>query len=193
MSYYTRTFLVGTLIWGSISTSKLQTFSGIFWVLPIELYIIYQSIRKNDTRNFCLFVYFSKVIATKANICFYKQFSQSATRLICEEMLVLFFNSNIPLYIEKNTVEKSCKRTTQSVQYSFSRKSIIFNMILFACSKVLLLINYFDRTVWNTFKNTFWWLYKKRQIYLFYKRRQIFIFCKSRCGKFSLEIKLFIK
>ena len=26
-----------------------------------------------------------------------------------------------------------------------------------ACSKVLLSINYFNRRLWNTFKNTFWW------------------------------------
>ena len=91
------------------------------------------------------------------------------------------------------------KHTPQSAKNSFSRKSnlkfcIIFNMISFtnaqgsvkirlACSKVLLLINDFDRISD---------VYKKRQIFLFYKRRQIFIFYKSRCGKFSLEIKLFI-
>ena len=91
-------------------------------------------------------------------------------------MSVLFFSSIIPLYIEKNLVgnyvrfwEWNWKCTPLSAQSSFSRKSnlkfcIIFNMISFAdtygsvkirlaYSKVLLLINYFDRRLWNTFKN----------------------------------------
>ena len=119
-------------------------------------------------------------------------------------MLVLLFNSNILLYIEKSPVENNVrfwkwnlKLRPQSAQNSFLRKlnlkfCIIFNMISFVnalssvkirltYSKVLLLLNYFDRRFSNTFKNTF------------YKRLQIFVFYKSRCGKSSLETKLFIK
>ena len=53
------------------------------------------------------------------------------------------------------------------------------------CSKVLLLINYFDSRSWNSFKNTC--------ILMVIQRRQIFPFYKGRCSKCSLEIKLFIK
>ena len=52
LSYYTAIFLVSAHRFG-VPFPKLQTFSKIFWALHIGL----QSIRKNDTRNFCLFVY----------------------------------------------------------------------------------------------------------------------------------------
>ena len=86
------------------------------------------------------------------------------------------------------------KRTPKPAENLFLRKAnvkfcAIFNMI---CLKVLLLIDYFDRRLWNTFKNILWGLYKRRQIFVFYKMRQILVFDKSRCGKCSLEIKLFI-
>ena len=73
---------------------KLQTFSGIFWVLPID-YSLY-----------------GKTVLGIFN--FYKQCSQAATRLICERAIlaqnaIIVFNSNIPLYIEKNPLEKLCK------------------------------------------------------------------------------------
>ena len=85
-------------------------------------------------------------------------------------IVVSFFSSNIPLFIENNPVEKFCKvlemefKTYTPVgQNSFSRKStlkfcIIFNTyfislahaqgsvkIRLACSKVLPVSNYFDR------------------------------------------------
>ena len=82
--------------------------------------------------------------------------------------------------------------TPVSPSISFSRKSnlkfcIIFNMISFvnaydsvrirlACSNILLLIDYFDRRLWNTFKNTFWWLYKRQQILKEHKMATINIF-----------------
>ena len=53
------------------------------------------------------------------------------------------------------------------------------------CSKVLLLINYFDPRSWNSFKNTY--------ILMVIQRRQIFLFYRGRCSKCSLEIKPFIK
>ena len=52
MSYYTATFLVGAHRFG-VPFPKLQTFSEIFWALHID----YSQYEKNDTRNFCLFVY----------------------------------------------------------------------------------------------------------------------------------------
>ena len=90
-----------------------------------------------------------KATTTKVNFRFYQQRSQAATRIICKQatfpqMLVSFFSSIIPLYIEntpwKNYVrfwKWNLKRTPQSAQNSFSRKSnlkfcIIFNMISFA-------------------------------------------------------------
>ena len=52
MSYYTATFLVGAHRFG-VPFPKLQTFSEIFWALHIDS----SQYEKNDTRNFCLFVY----------------------------------------------------------------------------------------------------------------------------------------
>ena len=71
-----------------------------------------QSIRKNDTRNFYLFVFY-EVTTRKVNFRFYKQCSQAATRLRtchfcvkCQHcVLALIF-----LYIlKKKLVEKLCK------------------------------------------------------------------------------------
>ena len=52
-----------------------------------------------------------EVTTTKVNFPFYKQRSEATTRYIYEpaKMLVSFFSSDIPLYIEKNPVEKLCK------------------------------------------------------------------------------------
>ena len=142
-----------------------------------------------------MFISYLQVTTTKINFRYYKQFSQTATCLICERailsnMLVLFFSSNIPLYIknshEKNYVWFSKWNLKLTLQSTFSRKSnlkfcIIFNLTSFAnaqvsvkirlaCSTVFLLINYFDRRFLNTFKNTLQWLYKRRQIFIFLKK-----------------------
>ena len=59
------------------------------------------------------------------------------------------------------------------------------------CSKVLLLINYFDRRFWNFFKNAF---YKKRQMFIFYKSSQIILsdhFMKYNSKGISWNMKYF--
>ena len=120
-----------------------------------------------------VYLVISKVATTKVNFRFYKQCSQVATCLICEQailrkMLVSFFSANIPLYIEKNPMEKSCKvlemelkmytpvspkfvfkkikvKVLHYIQHDFIRQRLGLSKIRLACSKVLLLINYFDR------------------------------------------------
>ena len=104
LSYYRGTFLIGTH-WFGVPFPKLQTFSEIFYWL--------QSIRKNDTRNFCLFVYFQsyndKVNFRFTNSTVEAQHVLFANEPFLRKILVLFFSSNILLYIEKNPVEKLCK------------------------------------------------------------------------------------
>ena len=108
MSYYTRTFLVGAY-WFGVPFPKLQTFYEISWVLPIEY-----SLCKKTILGIFVYLFISKVTTKKVNFRFYKQCSQGAIRLLCEQailskMLLSFFSSNIPLYIEKTPVEKFCK------------------------------------------------------------------------------------
>ena len=122
------TFLVSAH-WFGIPFPKLETFSGIFWVLPID-YSLYEK-KKNNTRNFCLFVYLqsynnkSKILVFTANAV-KPQHVLFANEPFFREMLILFFGSNIPLCIEKNHMEKLCnvlemERKT-SPQNSFPRK-----------------------------------------------------------------------
>ena len=59
-------------------------------------------------------MFISRVTTIKVNVRFRKQCSQGATRLICEPAIFaqnasMIFSSNIPLYIEKNPVEKLLK------------------------------------------------------------------------------------
>ena len=133
-----------------------------------RFYLLTTVYEKTILRIF-VYLFICKFTTTKVNFRFYKQCSQVATCLFknppfLREMLVPFFSSNIPLYIEKNPVVKPCKnlemelKTYTPGQNSFSRKSnlkfcIIFNMvsitnaqgtakIRLACSKVSLLMNY---------------------------------------------------
>ena len=58
-----------------------------------------------------ILIYLFEVTTAKVNFRFYKQYSHVATRLICKratfaQMVVSIFSSNIPLYTEKNSVEK---------------------------------------------------------------------------------------
>ena len=105
MSYYTATFLVGAQRFG-VSFPKLQKFSKIFWALDID----YSPYEKTKPGIFVyLFIY--EVTTTKVNFRFYKHCSQAATRLFSEQAIFaqnasIVFNSNIPLYIGKNPVEK---------------------------------------------------------------------------------------
>ena len=135
-----------------------------------EFYLLTTVYTKKTIPNFCLFVCL-RSCNDKNKFSFLKKSTVKPQHVLfanepfLRKMLVSFFSSNILLYIEKNSVEKSCrvlemelKSTPQSTQNSFSRKSditfcIIFNMISFAnaqgsvkirlaCSKVFLLINY---------------------------------------------------
>ena len=131
------------MIWGSISKT-----SDIFWNILGSTYWL-QSIRKIDTRNFCLFVYFQ--IYNNKNKFSFLQTVQSRRNmsylLTCQFWVKCLhcFLALIFLYTLKKVPWKryvrfwkwNLKRTPQSVQNSFSRKSnlkfcIIFNMISFA-------------------------------------------------------------
>ena len=155
MSYYTATFVsiskTGNVFW------NISRLGSTYWL---------QSIRKSDTRNFCLFVYL-QVTTTKVNFCFWKHCSQAQqvlfeNQLLLRKMLVSFFSSNIPLYIRKNPVEKLRKvleferKTYTPVGLKFIFEKIKFNVLHYiqhdfihqrqgsvkirlACSKPLLL------------------------------------------------------
>ena len=166
------------MIWDSMP--KVRTFSIYFDYSLYEKAIlgifVYLQIH-NDKSKFS----FLQNSAVKAQHLLF------ANKPFLRKMLVSFFSSNIPLYIEKNPVEKLYKvlwmelktYTPIGTKFVFGKiKIIIFNMISFAnaqgsvklrlaCSKVLLLINYFGRRFLNYFKNTFWWLYKRRQFISF--------------------------
>ena len=115
-----------------------------------------------------VYLFICKVTTTKVNFRFYKQSSQATTRLICEgaifvqaALIFLYTLKKVPRKYYVRFWKCNLIHTPQSTQNSFSRKSnvkfcIIFNMISFtnaqgsvmirlACSKFLLLINYFDR------------------------------------------------
>ena len=86
--------------------------ANVFWNILGSTYWI-QSIRKNDTRNFCLFIYFQGY-NDKNKISFSQTAVKTQHDLFANEpslgkILVSFFRSNIPQYIEKNPVEKLCK------------------------------------------------------------------------------------
>ena len=112
MSYYTGTFLAGAR-WFWVPFPKLQTFYGLFSVLPVE-----HSHTKRIILGIFVYLVISKVTTAKVNFRFYKKSNQGATKeqyvLIANKpflpkMLVSFFRSNISLYIEKNPVGKLCK------------------------------------------------------------------------------------
>ena len=64
MSYYTGTFLVGAH-WFGVPFPKLKTFSGIFWVLPID-YSLYE----NMIPGIFVYLFISRVTMIKANFFF---------------------------------------------------------------------------------------------------------------------------
>ena len=143
--------------------------------MPIDLEFHFQNykyfpkcfglyIGKNNTRNFCLFVYL-RSYNDKSKFSFLETEQSSAVIFENEpflrKMLVSIFSSNIPLYIGKIPVEKLCKvlemelktYTPVVLKFDFEKikvKVLQFNMILFlkaqglvkirsACSKALLL------------------------------------------------------
>ena len=79
LSYYTGTFFVGAHGFG-VPFSKLQTFSGIFWVLPIDC-SLYEKTILGSFFFFFFFCILVKVTITKVNFRFYKQCNQAATLL----------------------------------------------------------------------------------------------------------------
>ena len=81
LSYYTGTFPVGDH-WFGVPFPKLQTFSLIFCVLPID-YSLYQK----TILGIFLYLFICKVTTTKVNFSFYKQCSQDGTGLICEQAI----------------------------------------------------------------------------------------------------------
>ena len=78
----------------------MQSFSGIFWVLPIN-----RSLYEKAILGIFVYLFICRV-KTKVNFRFYKQCNQGATCLICKRAIFaqnasIVFSSNIPLYIEK--------------------------------------------------------------------------------------------
>ena len=125
-------------IWSSISKT-----ANIFWNILGSTYWL-QSIRKNDTRNFCLFVYFQSY-NDKSKFSFLQTVQKAQHVLFTNEpflrkILVSFFSSNIPLYIEKNPAEKLCKALEMELKtYTPVGPKFIFEKIKF---KVLHYIQY---------------------------------------------------
>ena len=70
--------------------------------------------KKNDARSFCLFVYFQSYNNKSKNFVFIncavkKQDVIYVNKEFLHKVLVLYFSSNIPVYIEKNLMKKLCK------------------------------------------------------------------------------------
>ena len=106
--YYTETFLLGAY-WLRFPFPKLQTFSGIFWVLAIDYCLYGKAIL-----GIFVYLFICEVTTTKVDFPFYKQHNKPQYVLFANEsflrkMLVSFLGSNILLYIEKGPVEKLCK------------------------------------------------------------------------------------
>ena len=76
---------------------------------------------KNDTRNFGLFVYLQSY-SNKIKFSFSQTVQSSCnTSYFTSKMLVLFFSSNIPLYIEKNLEMKLKTYTPVSLKFIFEK------------------------------------------------------------------------
>ena len=127
-SYYAGTFLVGANRFG-VPFPKLETFSKIFWALPIDYSLYEKAILE-------IFVYlFIYEVTTAKKLFFFLQCSQIAIRLICKRVIFAYFSSNIPLYIAKNPVEKLCKalemklKTYTSVGLKFVFEKIKFKVL----------------------------------------------------------------
>ena len=107
MSYYTATFLVGTH-WFGVPFPKLQTFSRIFWVPPVN-YSLYEK----TIRNVFLFVYLGScnnkskfsVFQTVQSSCntSYLQMSHFCEKCWYFFLALIFLNP-----LKKNPIEKLC-------------------------------------------------------------------------------------
>ena len=78
MSYYPGRFLLGAH-WFGVSFPKLKTFSGIFWVLPIDY-----SLNEKAILEISVYLFICDVTTAKVNLRFYKQCSQASALLIYE-------------------------------------------------------------------------------------------------------------
>ena len=77
-----------------------------------QLFILTTVNTKNDTRNFCLFVYlrsYNDKIFVFRNSAVKSQHVLFENEPYLRKMLISFFSSDIPLYIVKNPVEELCK------------------------------------------------------------------------------------
>ena len=77
--------------WFGVLFPKLQTFSGIFWVLAID-YNLYEKM----ILGIFVYLFISKVPMRKVNFSFYKKCSHGGTSLICEHVIFVQ-NSSIVL------------------------------------------------------------------------------------------------
>ena len=68
----------------------------------------------------------------------------------------------------KFIIEKIKFKVLYYIQHDFIRQRLELRKDQAGMFKSLA-INYFDRRSWNTFKNKFWWLYKKRQMFILHK------------------------
>ena len=126
------------LIWGSVSKT-----TKIFWDFLCSTYCL-QSMRKSDTRNFCLFVYLRSYI-DKSRFSF---FTNSAIKpqlvLLANEPIFakntsIIFSSNISLHIGKNPGKKLCRVLKMELKmYTSVCLKFVFEKIKF---KVLHYIN----------------------------------------------------
>ena len=128
-------------------------------------------------------------------------------------MLVSLFSSNIPLYIQKNSVEKLCKvlemelKTYNSVSPKFVFEKIKFKVLHYIQHGFIrqrLGLSKYQASMFKSFVINLIADYeillrihsngyiKGDKYFSFIKRRQMFLFYKSRCCKCSLEIKLLI-
>ena len=91
---YNKKFLVSAH-WFGFPFPKLGTFSGIFWVLPID-YSLYK--RKKTIPRIFVYLFIYKVTTIKVNSRFYSQCSQAATCLICKRA-IFPRNANIVFWL----------------------------------------------------------------------------------------------
>ena len=76
-----RTFLVGSR-WFVVPFPKLQTFSGIFWVVSVDC-----SQYEKTVLGIFVYLFIFEVTSTKVRLRFHKQCSQTTTPLICKQAI----------------------------------------------------------------------------------------------------------
>ena len=85
----------------ALISSQNRLFSVIFWVLAID-YILY----KKSILVIFVYLFICKVTTKKVNVCFYKQCSQAATCLTCQQAIFVQnaneYSLEIKLFINKS-------------------------------------------------------------------------------------------